>query len=73
MTPEEAIELAEEIVTLIDEDVPGSAMDKAGDFFEDVREKVVEVQATIEERDHVTTAQANALENWKAGVEKWIH
>ena len=69
----QAIQKCDEIVDLIDEDVPESAHDKAGEFFESVREGAVEMQETLEETQEVTPAQRSALENWEAGVRKWIH
>ena len=72
MTSDEAVELAEEIARLIDEEVPEYAWDKAAEFFEDIREKAIEVGETIENSGHVTDKQASALENWEAGVRRWI-
>lgn len=72
MTAAEAIELSEEIVRLIDEDVPEWAWDKAPEFFEDIRQKAVDVGETITQTQRVSEKQASALENWEGGVRKWI-
>lgn len=41
MEPDEAIEALSALIDLIDDDVPSHAWDKAGEFFEDVRESAV--------------------------------
>lgn len=73
MTSKEGLEQCERIIELIDDEVSDRAKDKAGDFFEDVREKCVEVSATIEKTGVVTPGQAKALAGWEEGVRKWIH
>jgi len=72
MTQLQAIQQCDRIVEMIDDDVPDEAKDRASDFFEDVREKVIEVQDTVTSSGHVTSKQQRALDNWEAGVAKWI-
>ena len=72
MSAIEASQQCDTIAELIDDDVPEAALDKAPEFFEDVREKVIEVQETIQESGTVTEAQQTALDNWEAGVRRWI-
>lgn len=73
MTVDEAKELIEEIDRMIEDDLSEAAWDKGGAFFEDIRESMANVEATIIVNDHVTDNQESALQNWKAGIEKWIH
>ncbi len=72
MSALEASQQCDTIVELIDEEVSEEAFDKAGEFFEDVREKVIEVQETIQTAGSVSEGQQTALDNWEAGVRKWI-
>lgn len=70
---DEALEQIEEILETIDEiegDYPRS-FDKGEDFLEDVREKAQSMAETLENMDWVTDAQARALDNWQAGVNRW--
>lgn len=73
LTMVEGIEFCEEIVELIDDEIPDYAWKKAPEFFEDVRDKVVDVQETIERTGQVSEGQERALNNWKDGVSRWIH
>lgn len=72
MDVKEALEACGRIIELIDDEVPEWARDKAPEFFEDVREKVVSVEETITVTADVTPAQSRAIENWEAGVRKLI-
>jgi len=72
MDKDDALELIDEIITLIDEEVPERAWDRAASFFEDVREKVVDMSQTIHNTGRCTERQAKALEGWKAGISKWL-
>ena len=72
MTPQSASLKCDEIVELIDDEVPEGAKAKARTFFEDVRAKVMSVQETIERTGRVSSAQVSALEGWEAGVRRWI-
>jgi len=67
MTVDEAMELVDEIVALAD-DVP----DRGADFAESVREKSLSIGETIERTDRVTEAQAEALENMRNGLLRWM-
>ena len=62
-----ALALCESII----EDVQ-SLPDKATDFGISVLEKTEDIQATIEERNHVTDGQFQALENMHGGVLAWL-
>ena len=68
----EALNLCEDILELIEDEIPDAAWDKASDFFEDIKEKVESVQENIESNERATAAQITALRNWKSGVCKWI-
>lgn len=67
MTVDEAMELVDEIVALAD-DVP----DRGADFAESVREKSLSIGETIERTDRVTEAQAEALENMRNRLLRWM-
>ena len=41
-------------------------------FLEDVRENVLGVAETIRRLDTVTANQQRALDNWEAGVQRWV-
>lgn len=73
LSKDEGVELCEEIVALIDDEIPDYAWNKAPEFFEDVRDGVMEVQGTIERTGRVSEGQEKALNNWKDGVSRWIH
>lgn len=64
---QEGVELCEEILDSI-----GDLPERAEDFASSVSEKVESIQEWIEENDHVTEAQMDALENMKSGVERWM-
>lgn len=66
MTPDEALELGQEILDAL-EYLP----EAAEDFASSVRDKVEGIMAWIEEKQHVTENQVSALNNMMAGVEKW--
>lgn len=69
----DAIEQAEGILELIEDDLPDRAWDKAGEFFEDVQEKVKSVLLTLQQTGVVTPRQQSALDSWEAAIRKWIH
>ncbi len=72
MLPTEASELCDEIVEAIDE-LPEAVIDKATDFFEEIRAKAVSMQESIDARGAVTRLMASALRNMRSGVAKWEH
>jgi len=75
-TPQEvkdALAQVERIQDTIEEEVGDYAKSKAGEFFEDIEQKVKDVGQTIERTNRVTEAQQKALDGWEAGVRKWIH
>lgn len=45
--------------------------DQADDFADSVTEKLEDIQAWVEEFEHITEAQAMAVENMEAGIGKW--
>ncbi len=69
---EDALELADEIIEMIEDDLPGDAYVKAGDFFDSVLEKTKDIRETVECAEDVTLAQTEALENMHAGVKRWM-
>lgn len=64
---EEALALCEEIRELLP-DLP----DAADDFATSIKEKIDSIAEWIADREHVTPAQLSALENMKAGCERWL-
>ena len=44
----------------------------AADFVESVSEKLDNIAEWIQEKEHVTPAQEEAIENMIAGAEKWV-
>lgn len=72
MSVKSASEQCDRIVETIDE-LDDGTLDMAAEFFEDVRDKVVDVQETICKFDRVTDKQQKALNNWEKGVNKWVH
>ena len=72
MDKDEAITLCNEILDMIDSEVPDFAWDRAASFFESVRDKVSSMLETIETMDDPTIRQTNALENMREGVAKWL-
>lgn len=69
---DEADELCDEIIDMIEEDLPEGAYDKAPDFFEGVLEKTRSMQRSIQDRHSVTQPMVNALENMKEKVGNWF-
>ena len=72
MSVKSASEQCDRIVETIDE-LDEETRDKSAEFFESIREHVVEVQETICESDRVSDKQQQALDNWEKGVNKWVH
>lgn len=64
---EDALALCDEIRELLD-DLP----ERADDFATSVEEKVDSIAEWIADNEHVTPAQLQALENMKAGCERWL-
>lgn len=67
MDHEEAIGYAEDILSDLD-DLP----ERAEDFRESVREKVEGMKDWMEEHQAVTDKMIAALENMRAGLNKWL-
>jgi hypothetical protein len=64
---EEALALCEEIRELLPD-----LSDRADDFATSVEEKVDSIAEWIADNEHVTDPQWTALENMKAGCERWL-
>jgi len=64
---EEALTFCKDLLNDID-DLP----ERAEDFAESVREKVESIQEFVEDAELVTARQVEALENIRAGVDKWL-
>ncbi len=67
-----ALKRADDLLDLIEDDVPERAWDKAQAFFESVQTGVKAVRATIARTSRVTENQLRAFDNWEAAVGKWI-
>jgi hypothetical protein len=67
MNDEEALALADGILGDLD-----SIPDQGEDFRESVREKVEGMREWIEEHMQVTAKMVVALENMRAGVNRWM-
>lgn len=70
---EAAIHKAEDIILMIDNMTDEDTVEKATEFFEDVREKVAGVIETIVSTNNVTDRQWAALNGWHNGVVQWMH
>ena len=64
---EEAIEIAHDVLDLID-DLPIGAEE----FADSVRNKTVDILTFIEEREQVSPSQLAALQNMRSGVMRWL-
>lgn len=64
---EEAKELCEEILAEL-ADLP----ERAEDFSAGVEERVLSIMEWIEENEHVTEKQIQALKNMREGIDKWL-
>ena len=70
---EDALELADEIIEMIEDDLPEDAYSRAPEFFDSVLERTKGIRETIECAEDVTPGQAEALENMHADVKRWLH
>lgn len=46
--------------------------DQAADFAASVEEKLVDTKCWVEDNEHITDAQATAVDNMIAGIQKWM-
>jgi hypothetical protein len=69
----DASEQCDRIADTIGELEDEGTVDKAPDFFESVKEKVTDIQETIDKRQQVTEKQQKALDNMEDAVNKWVH
>lgn len=67
MTPEEAIDLIDEILARVYE-LPDAGVD----FGRSVQEKLESMAEWIDENQHVTPRQLKAIKNMGQGVERWL-
>jgi uncharacterized protein YfkK (UPF0435 family) len=65
---EQALEEISEALEMVD-----GLPEKAEDFGHSVQEKLENMACWIEEHESVTPAQLSAIENMKAGLERWLH
>lgn len=72
MDADDAIELCDEILGMIEDDIDEEAYDRGFDFFSSVEEKVESMKIWIEENDKVTPKMVKALEGMRDGVARWI-
>ena len=72
MFADEAVELAQEIVQMIEEDITEEQYAAGDEFFDSVMEKAKDIGQSIQERKRASPNQVRALENMKKGVQKWI-
>jgi len=69
-----AYQVGEQIVRLVEEELPSEVYDKAPDFFTSVVEKTKDILKTMDQfGGEATPAQEQALNNMLAGVQKWFH
>lgn len=72
MDADEALELCQEVLELIEEiDFKKAGNPDWDDFSEGVKETAENMQSWIEENDHCTGPQSDALHNMKRGVSRW--
>ena len=70
---EDALELADEIIEMIEDDLPEDAYSKSPGFFESVLKNTKDIRERIECAEDVTPGEAEALENMHSGVKRWFH
>ncbi len=73
MEAEAALELGQSILDILEDDIGEDAYQQAADYFESVKDKTESIMESIEEWDNATDGQVRALENMKAGLERWVH
>lgn len=67
---QEALETADEIIEMIDDISEDS--DRGQEFASSIDEKTRNIRAWIQEHEHTTDKQVNALENMHRGAENWL-
>lgn len=72
MDVDEATELGEDILAMIDEDISAQAWSKAAAFFERCQTNVKGILETIENLGRVSERQEEVLRAWKEKVGRWI-
>lgn len=69
--PDEAIEIANDILTKLKE-APPEAWDVAYEYFDRVRTSATSIKERVEHSKEVTKNQLEALRGWQRGVGKWL-
>lgn len=69
----EAMDVAMEIVRVIEEEIEEYTKVKHEDYFESVMDKARAIYKTIKNSNHASKGQRNALDNMLAGIKKWVH
>ena len=72
MDPDEVIAVADELIELVEDDLPGDVYNRKPEFFDSVLTKAKSIKVTIEERNRATSGQFQALSNMLSGVKKWM-
>ena len=65
----DTVEAAEQLIEVIEEDLPDSAYSQASDFFDSVLDRTKSMLETMESTGRASTAQAEAIDNMRAGVD----
>ena len=74
MSQPTAYQVGEQIVRLIEDELPDDTYAKASDFFDGVLEKTQDIMKTMDQfGGEATPAQDQALRNMLEGVQKWFH
>ncbi len=69
-----ALQIAEQIIELIEDELPSETYDKDPTFFAGVLETTKDIKTSLEQIAVVPTpAQEQALRNMLEGVQKWFH
>lgn len=66
-----AVKVGEEILALMEDDVPEKARLDNATYFESVEEKTKGIVETVSRSNRVSEGQRNALDNMLAGVRRW--
>jgi uncharacterized protein YbjQ (UPF0145 family) len=67
-----ALDQAERIIEMIEEDLPEGKYLQAQDFFDDILEQVRDVHGKIDRFREVSKGRQRALDNWEEAVAKWL-
>lgn len=70
---EDALALANEIIEMIEDDLPEDTYSKSPGFFESVLKNTESIREKVECAEDATPGEVEALENMHAGVKRWFH